>query len=97
MLILKKPTLITFWGGHLCIGEALRTWHFEARQAGWTTPDDLKQRFPGADILPGDRVVFNIQRNQYRLGIQTHYNTDIVDNHSIDMQPEYDRIKAETI
>ena len=79
------------------IGEALRAWYCEARQAEWTTPDDLKRLYPGAEILPGERVVIKIKGNPYRLVEEIHCNTGIVDNHFTGMYIEYDRINAETI
>jgi mRNA interferase HigB len=43
------------------------TWFHEAAQAGWRGPQDRKDRLPTADILPGNRVVFNIKGNAFRL------------------------------
>ena len=54
------------------IGEALQAWYCEARQAEWTTPDDLKHRYPSADILRDNGVVVNFKGNTYRLVLQIH-------------------------
>ena len=97
MRVIKKPTLKTFWEKHCDVEEALKAWHFEARQAEWKTPDELKQRYPSADILPDNRVVFNIKGNNYRLVVQIHYNTGIVYIRFIGTHAEYDKINAETI
>jgi mRNA interferase HigB len=41
-------------------------------------PQDILDRYRSADILSGNRVVFNIKGNRYRLIVKIHYNTGIV-------------------
>jgi mRNA interferase HigB len=47
--------------------------------------------------LPGNRVVFNIKGNHYRLVVKIHYRTGVVYIRFVDTHKEYDRINAETI
>lgn len=58
---------------------------------------DILDRCRSADILSGNRVVFNIKGNRYRLIVKIHYNTGIVYIRFIGTHAEYDRIDAETI
>lgn len=77
--------------------DALKAWYYEARYAAWKTPDDIKQRYGSADILPDNRVVFNIKGNNYRLVVKIHYNMGIVYIRFVGTHTEYDKIDAETI
>ncbi|NJO54912.1 MAG: hypothetical protein HC829_08815, partial [Bacteroidales bacterium] len=47
-----------------------------------------------ADILPGNRIVFNIKGNTYRLIVKIHYNTGIVFIRFVGTHAEYDKINA---
>lgn len=77
--------------------DAIKAWYAEANDAEWRTPQDILERYPTADILPGNRVVFNIKGNHYRLIVKIHFNTGIVYIRFIGTHAEYDRIDAETI
>lgn len=63
----------------------------------WADPKEIKQRYPSADILPGNRVVFNIKGNTYRLIVKIHYNTGIAFIRFIGTHAEYDKIDATII
>ena len=69
----------------------------KAKAAHWERPQEILARYPTADILPGNRVVFNIRGNHYRLIVKIHYNTGIVYIRFVGTHAEYDRIDAETI
>lgn len=97
MRIIAKKTLIDFWESHVDSGQALRAWYHEAVHADWKTPQDTKVLYPSADILPDNRVVFNIKGNHYRLIVKIHYNTEIVFIRFVGTHAEYDRIDATTI
>jgi mRNA interferase HigB len=67
------------------------------KAADWSRPIDLKEVFGSADILPNDRVVFNIGGNKYRLVVAVHYRGKRVFVRFIGTHAEYDRIDAATI
>jgi mRNA-degrading endonuclease HigB of HigAB toxin-antitoxin module len=54
-------------------------------------------KHPSADILPGNRMVFNLKGNRYRLIVKIHYNTGIVFIRFIRTHADYDKIDASTI
>jgi mRNA interferase HigB len=56
----------------------LDAWVREATNAKWRTPQDIKARYAHASILPGNRVVFNIKGNRYRLDTKVNYATQVV-------------------
>ena len=97
MYIVSVKTLREFWQDHADAESALKVWFREARTATWTTFDDVKARFRSADVLPGNRVVFNIRGNNYRLIVHIHYNTGRLFIRFIGTHAEYNKINAETI
>jgi mRNA interferase HigB len=53
--------------------------------------------FRSADILPNDRVVFNIGGNKYQLVVAVHYRGRRVFIRFIGTHAEYDKADAATI
>ena len=86
-----------FWERHRDAEGALKAWYHEAKYAEWKTPADIVQRYPTADILVGNRVIFNIKGNRYRLIVKIHYNRGIVYIRFVGTHAEYDKNNAETI
>lgn len=97
MRIIAVRTLQEFWENHADAEQALKSWYKEAIDTRWSEPNDVKRRYPSADILPGNRFVFNIKGNTYRLIVKIHYNTGIVFIRFVGTHSEYDKIDAETI
>ena len=97
MRIIAVSTLREFWKSHADAEQPLKAWYKEATDVQWNEPNDIKQRYPSADILPGNRIVFNIKGNTYRLIVKIHYNTGIVFIRFVGTHAEYDKIDAETI
>lgn len=97
MHVIAIKKLRTFWERHPRVEPMLRAWYNEAEAAEWRTPQDILKRYRSADVLPGDRVVFNIKGNDYRLVVRIHYNTGVVFIRFVGTHAEYDRIDAETI
>ncbi len=97
MRIISRGTLRDFWTAHADAGQPLRAWFHEASAARWSTPAEIKQDYPSADILPDNRIVFNIKGNHYRLVVKIHYNTGIVFIRFIGTHAEYDKIDASRI
>lgn len=60
-------------------------------QADWASFSHIKEKYKSADVLPGNRVVFNIKGNAYRLVVQIHYSTKIVFIRFIGTHAEYDK------
>ncbi|NJN96757.1 MAG: type II toxin-antitoxin system HigB family toxin [Anaerolineales bacterium] len=97
MRLITRQKLIACWTEHPDIEDALKAWEKEAKHAHWKSPTDIKARYRSADFLPGNRVVFNIKGNYYRLIVQIHYNTEVVYIRFVGPHTEYTRINAETI
>lgn len=89
--------LVEFSAKHPEAKQALDVWYHEAVAAKWTTPQDIKSRYPKASILPNDRVVFDIKGNTYRLVVVVIYRYGTVYLRFVGTHAEYDKIDATTI
>ena len=58
------------------------------------SPQLVKADYPSASIIGGDRVVFNIKGNNYRLVVHIDYRAHKVYVRFIGSHAEYDRIQA---
>ena len=97
MRIIAVKTLRAFWLEYRDAEATLKAWVAEAEAAQWRGPDDIRQRYRSADFLAGNRVVFNIRGNRYRLIVKIHYNTGYVFIRFVGTHQAYARIDAETI
>jgi mRNA interferase HigB len=75
----------------------LRSWFMDAKNAEWSSPADVKRQFRNASIIGGNRVVFNIAGNKYRLVVKFNYLYKIGYIRFIGTHREYDQINAELI
>lgn len=75
MKILSIRTLREFWEqpNRRDAEQPLKAWYDEARVATWQNPQAVKNAYGTASIVPGNRVVFNIAGNQYRLVVAMDY------------------------
>lgn len=97
MRIIKRKTLQEFWEEHTDAKGALQTWFKTVEKEQWSCFDEIRDIFGSADVLPDNRVVFNIKGNHYRLVAKIHYNTKVLFIRFIGTHAEYDKINAETI
>jgi mRNA interferase HigB len=95
MRIIKRKTLSDYWEKHKDAKSALQAWYAETKAATWKTPSEILVRFPYADPIGDNRVVFNIKGNHYRLVVKIHYKTGIVFIRFIGTHAEYDKVNAE--
>ena len=97
MRIVVLKTLRDFWEKHPQAEVPLRAWHAVASRADWQNPADVKAAYRTASFLGGNRVVFNIKGNDFRLVVAVHYNRGLMFVRFIGTHREYDRIDAEEI
>jgi mRNA interferase HigB len=99
MHILSRKTLIDFYGRPECRNakSPLDAWWHEVKAARWESPADVKSQYRSASILKGNRVVFNIGGNKYRLVVKVNYPTNRVFVRFVGTHKEYDGIDAEVI
>ena len=99
MHIIKRKPLIDFYTqpAYQDARGPLEAWYYEARHAQWASPADIKAQYRSASILKGNRVVFNIAGNKYRLVVRINYHSKTVFVRFIGTHKEYDKIDAEVI
>lgn len=97
MHVVSVKRLRQFWEEHADSQPALRAWYREARTAAWKSFAEIKECHRSADCLPGNRVVFDIKGNRYRMVVRIHYNAGRIFVRFIGTHAEYDKINAETV
>jgi mRNA interferase HigB len=75
----------------------LQEWYGIAKAANWASPRDVKAAYGSASIVEGNRVVFNIAGNKYRLVVKFNYAYRIGYVRFVGKHEEYDDIDAGTI
>ena len=96
MRIIAKRTLQEFWKRHRAAKEPLQRWYRTVSKQDiiWRTPADVKQKYASASIVAGNRVMFNIRGNDYRLVVKINYEYGIVYVRFIGTHAEYDDVDA---
>jgi len=97
MRIIARRTLRDFWGKHPTAAGPLKSWYREASHAAWDGPEAVKLRYRHASFLKGNRIIFNIGGNKYRLVVHVNYTFNVLYSRFIGTHAEYDRINPETI
>jgi mRNA interferase HigB len=95
--VIAKKVLRDFWEVHPDSEQPLKAWYQEAAKAEWTTPNEIKTAYPSASFLAGNRVVFNIKGNHYRLIVKINYDYAMIWIRFIGTHAAYDKIDAKTI
>jgi len=97
MRVFARSTLRDFWARHPDAEVPLRSWYALASRAEWRSPADIKEAYRNSSFIAGNRVVFNIKGNDYRLVVKVHYNQGFLFIRFIGTHREYDRIDATRI
>jgi len=70
----------------------IAAWRREVERAEWAKPTEVKAMFGTADIVGGNRVVFDICGNTYRLVVHFNYAAGVARIRFAGTHAEYDRI-----
>jgi mRNA interferase HigB len=96
--IIAKRTLRAFWLRHRAAQAPLELWHARTAKAKWTGPADVKARFgTTVDFVAGNRAIFDIGGNRFRLVAKIDYRVGLVLVRFVGTHAEYDRIDAATV
>lgn len=91
MQLLGKKLLYDFKMAHADAQSQIDSWEAEVEEAQWSTPHDVKRRYPKASIIGNHQVIFNICGDRYRLWAQLAYKTETVLVRKIGTHKEYDK------
>ncbi len=98
MRIVGRRLIDTAIRKHPDLNGPLRAWTAEVEGASWKNPLDITSRYPRASVLPGgQRIVFRIKGNRYRLIAVVEFVGEIVRVRWIGTHAEYDHIDANTV
>jgi mRNA interferase HigB len=92
--VFNRATIKKYAQEHANVRPRLWAWFHEVERANWKGPDDIKRRYRPADFLTGNRVVFNIQGNEYRVVVMVQYQFHAVYIRFIGTHSEYSKIDA---
>jgi len=95
--IISVKTLREYYDKNKETENPLKAWHQEVKREDWNIPQDVKAKYRSASIIGGNRVVFNIKGNKYRLVTKINYKMKVVYIRFIGTHKEYDKINAEEI
>ena len=96
MRIIAKGTLREFWTRYPDAEEPLLAWYREIEKEDWSKPSQVKDKYRSASFV-GDRVVFNIKGNDYRLVVKINYPYRVVYVRFVGTHEEYDEIDVEEV
>ena len=70
----------------------LLNWVNDVEKSTWSSPHDVKKNYPSADPIGGNKMVFNVHGNKYRMQTKILYNpANIVSIEWILTHAEYTR------
>jgi len=96
MRIIAKKTLRAFWVSYPDAEDPLLAWFREVEKEDWSNPAQIKEKY-GSVSFVGDRVVFNIKGNDYRLVVKINYPRRIVYVRFVGTHKEYDKIDVKEV
>jgi mRNA interferase HigB len=79
------------------VKSALDAWFHEEQSSDWHMPADVTKAYANASIVSGDRVVFNIKGNAYRLVVAVDYQRQIVFIKWLGTHAQYDKIDVRKV
>lgn len=95
MRIIKRSALVAYAVKHKTAENSLLRWATIVKAAEWTSLDDTRKTFPGADEVTLDSgnvvSIFNIAGNRYRLIVAIHYNRGMVSVRDFMTHAEYSK------
>lgn len=78
MTLVGRDLLDNFSRKHADLRRPLQAWVREVETAAWKTPQDIKNRYRSIDFRPGNRVIFDLKGNHYRLVAVVSYQRGIL-------------------
>ena len=72
-------------------------WLADTERASWNSPSDIRDNNRTVDFLSGNRVVFNIGGNDYRIVAEIDYRRQVALIRWVGYHKDYDRTNARVI
>ncbi|MGE0577973.1 MAG: type II toxin-antitoxin system HigB family toxin [Reyranella sp.] len=98
MQVIAKRTLREFWRRHPAAETPLKLWYARVVRARWLGPRDVRAQFGATvDFVAGNRAIFDVGGNKYRLVVKIDYAVGLVLVRFVGLHAAYDRIDARTV
>ena len=91
MKLLGKQRLDKFVRKHTDARNWIDCWIAEVEAADWQSPQEVKNRYASASILPENVIIFNVKGNHYRLETRVTFQSKIVIVLWVGTHAEYDK------
>jgi len=89
--------LAWFYEKHTHCKETLEKWYHDVKTKSWKKPGEITRDFNTSRTIKNDRVIFSINRNDYRLIAEVNYQREWVFIKFIGTHAEYDKVDPTTI
>jgi mRNA interferase HigB len=97
MNIIAKGTLLYYIDKYPNAKTALLTWYYEFLKMDFANFNELKTVYGNASIVAGNRVIFNIKGNDYRLIASVNFRQTAAYVIWFGTHKEYDKINTATV
>lgn len=97
MVIISRRPLREFSEQHPTAKTPLDAWYAEVKLASWRHFVDVRATFGSADVVAGNRVIFDLGGNKFRLVARIAYRTRTVFVLFVGTHEEYDQIDVKAI
>jgi len=103
MRIISRRTLRQFidsragYKDHAALKASVDAWFAEVSKARWSSMADVRRLYATASVITGERIVFNIKGNDYRLVVAVDFTKAIVWIKWIGAHRDYDRIDVREV
>lgn len=78
MKVAGREVLASFCKKHSDTEDWIANWLADVESTVWAMPRAIKQRYASASFLAGNRVIFNVKGNAYRLEAIVAYRTSTI-------------------
>lgn len=97
MRIFTEQALKEFAQTHPESKVALQVWSKAVKKSDWKNFADVKKTFNSVDAIGGQRYVFNVKGNEYRIVAVIKFTVSFLYVRFIGTHSDYDRIDSNTI
>jgi mRNA interferase HigB len=95
--IIQRRTLLNYIQLYPEAAISIQEWYFELEISEFKNFNELEEVYKNASIVGGDRVVFNIKGNSYRLVVRFVCTYKAIQIKWFGTHKEYDTINVETV
>lgn len=94
MNIYNRSSIIAFYQKHPDYKETLEKWYHDVLSKEWKNPGEVTKDFNTARTIRNNRVIFEINHNDYRLIAEINYQKGWVFIKFIGTHAAYDKVNA---